>query len=242
MNQDVIIKSYSDCTRITMNHHKANAVDRDLIDQLANTLIKIPPLQPVILQGNGRFFSSGLNLQFCNTLSKDEFTRFLTAFQNLLLSIIQRPGLNIALINGHAVAGGFLLASAFDIRLGKPGEYKLGMNEKQLGITLPPVPQALLRAVFRDRIDSILGAEDFYHADQMIKWNWLHAIKDSDEGININKIEVQYSDWKNVKENRRLEMLRFIDRHYCRLMAQFTSEWFSDKAYRKRMEILAGDR
>ncbi len=44
----------------------------------------------------------------------------------------------VAAVNGHAIAGGCILAFQADLRLMAEGSFKIGLNEIQLGLALPP--------------------------------------------------------------------------------------------------------
>jgi enoyl-CoA hydratase len=52
----------------------------------------------------------------------------------------------VGAINGHAVAGGFIVALATDYRIGPVGEARFGLTEARVGIPFPAVPMIVLQA------------------------------------------------------------------------------------------------
>ena len=80
----------------------------------------------------------------------------MTSFETILKLILDRKGKTIAQINGHAIAGGFILATSCDKIYCEHGSYKLGMNEERLGIKLPPLAQAIIKCTFGDDMNKIL--------------------------------------------------------------------------------------
>ena len=52
----------------------------------------------------------------------------------------------VAAINGHAIAGGCVLAMQADVRLAAAGDFRIGLNEVQIGLGLPAVVVETLRA------------------------------------------------------------------------------------------------
>src|SRR5438105_6106208 len=60
--------------------------------------------------------------------------------------VLQHPRAVVAAVNGHAIAGGCVLALMCDVRLGAEGGAKIGLNEVQLGIGLPSLVIEPLRA------------------------------------------------------------------------------------------------
>ena len=56
------------------------------------------------------------------------------------------PCPTVTAVNGHCIAGGFILSLASDLRIVKSGKLKLGLSEVDLGVCVPAGPQILLAA------------------------------------------------------------------------------------------------
>jgi enoyl-CoA hydratase len=64
----------------------------------------------------------------------------------LLGKLYAHPTPVVAAVNGHAVAGGFILALAADYRVGPTGAAQFGLTEARVGIPFPAVPTIILHA------------------------------------------------------------------------------------------------
>lgn len=117
------------------------------IDFIINEEIPKQPKQrySLIITGSGRFFSNGLDLKYL--LSTPDPNQFLIKYYEPLIYRFLTLGIpTIALLNGHAFAGGMCLALAQDYRLA-PSEGKglLSMNELLIRASIPAGMLSVLR-------------------------------------------------------------------------------------------------
>jgi enoyl-CoA hydratase len=68
---------------------------------------------------------------------------FLPALSAAFMAIFDHPGPVLAAINGHAIAGGCVIAAACDVRLMSAG--KIGLAELSVGVPFPPSAMEILR-------------------------------------------------------------------------------------------------
>lgn len=124
----------------------ANAIDDRLLDELTKGLDEAlaSKSQAVVITGYGGFFSAGLNLK---SLPEDEagMARFIDHFEEANLKLLRFPLPVVAAVNGHAIAGGCVLACACDLRVGSDESYKLGVSEVSLGIVFPASAFEIMR-------------------------------------------------------------------------------------------------
>ncbi len=99
----------------------------------------------VVLTGTGNAFSAGLDLPRLLTLDETTIAGFIASFSSVMEKVFLWPRPTVAALNGHAVAGGFVLASACDYRLLARGSAKLGMTGVTLGIAYPSLVIAMLQ-------------------------------------------------------------------------------------------------
>ncbi len=100
---------------------------------------------PILLTGHGDAFSAGLDLREVASLRRQDMEAFLRLLERLVVQIFDHPAPVVAAVNGHAIAGGLILALAADRRVGTTnGRARIGLNEVPLGLHFPPV---LFRAV-----------------------------------------------------------------------------------------------
>src|SRR5688572_23838429 len=74
--------------------------------------------RPVLLRGSGDALSAGLDLNEVVSLDVAGMDAFLRRLQELMETLFHHPGPTVACVNGHAIAGGCILALACDHRIG----------------------------------------------------------------------------------------------------------------------------
>ncbi len=210
---------------VEMNHSTANVLNPSFFQKFGETLRSINPHDNLIITGNGRFFSSGLDLFYINAFNEAEIIQFMEQFQSMLKAIIHRSGKTLAVVNGHTVAGGFILASACDNAYCTPGKYKLGMNEEKLGIKLPPLPQAIIQSTFGDDMEKILCKDQFYNPEEMSQFSHF-----SETALSFDDVEKDEKRIKNIEA--------FMDTSGDAQMDIFLQSWFSDKSINARNAAL----
>ena len=94
-------------------------------------------LSALVFRGRPGFFSGGLDIKKLPTLSADELKKLAGDFAAVMLRVLEFPVPTIARIEGHAIAGGAILALACDLRLALDGTHRFQMNEVAIGIPVP---------------------------------------------------------------------------------------------------------
>lgn len=135
-------------TTIRLANGKVNALDIELLQALEGKLEYLASSQDtraLIITGKGKTFSAGVDLS--RILCED--TSYVEKFLQLLCSIFTKlflfPKPTVAAINGHAIAGGCVLALTCDYRLMANNEAKIGMPGISVGLPFPAVVIEILR-------------------------------------------------------------------------------------------------
>lgn len=136
MNELIQYTSKDVYTIITINNGKANAISHEVIDSLNKAFDKAEQEEKVvILTGQPGIFSAGYDLKSM-TASAESALELVTKGSKLSHRMLSFPFPIIVAATGHAIAkGAFLLLSA-DYRLGTEGEFKIGLNEVMIGMTM----------------------------------------------------------------------------------------------------------
>lgn len=133
--------------RVTLERPPANAMDHDCMDEmcaLAERLVA-PDVNAVVVTGAGRFFSAGLDLFAVLSYPDDRAIVFANAFDDAMARwfALDRPV--VAAVNGHAIAGGAVLAGAADFRLVADVPLKMGLTEILVGVPFPTSALEIVR-------------------------------------------------------------------------------------------------
>ncbi|PPD77581.1 hypothetical protein GOBAR_DD25482 [Gossypium barbadense] len=105
----------------------------------------------LVTVSHGKFFCNGFDLDWVNAAGSDEetqqrFNLLLDNLKQLVLAFISLPMPTIAAVNGHAAAGGVVLALCHDYVLMRRHRSVLYMIDLDLGIKIPEPFMALFRA------------------------------------------------------------------------------------------------
>lgn len=121
---------------------KANAMDRTMLDELfaaVGDLAACEDVRAVVLASEQpKFFSSGFDVNEVFRLDRPSMTHFFGRFLDLVGKLHNLPKPTIAAINGHAFAGGAVIALACDFRIMAEGPFGFALNEINLGIAVTP--------------------------------------------------------------------------------------------------------
>jgi enoyl-CoA hydratase len=177
MNEFVTYQSEENYAIITINNGKANAISHEVIVGLNASLDQASEENKVvILTGKTGFFSAGFDLKVM-AKSPESAKELVTKGSKLSLRMLSFPQPIIIACSGHAIAkGAFLLLSA-DYRIGVEGDYKIGLNEVMIGMTMHnagiAIAKARLSEVYVNR--SVNNAE-IYSSKQAIEAGFLDLI------------------------------------------------------------------
>jgi enoyl-CoA hydratase len=132
---------------LRMAHGKASAFDVELAQALDGALEEYErgPERALVLTGTGRIFSAGVDLFRVLDGGPAYLERFLPALERLFERLIRLEKPLVAAINGHAIAGGCVLACAADRRIAAEGDARLGVPELVVGVPFPVGALELVR-------------------------------------------------------------------------------------------------
>jgi enoyl-CoA hydratase len=124
---------------IAIDDGKANAMSIEWFAALnaAVDRAEAADLSVLVFRGRPGFFSGGLDIKKLPTLSADGLKDLSRDFSRVMLRVLGFPVPTIARIEGHAIAGGAILALACDLRFSLEGPYRFQMNEVAIGIPVP---------------------------------------------------------------------------------------------------------
>ena len=134
---------------VTLARPPANAIELelacDLLDVLARAT-KAPEIRGVVLTGQGRCFSAGVDTKVVPAYDEDAQRRMILSIDRVVHAIYGLPKPVVAAVNGHALGGGLVMAVAADLRVVTTADCKLGLTEVTAGISFPAAPMVALRA------------------------------------------------------------------------------------------------
>jgi enoyl-CoA hydratase len=131
---------------LRLDHGKPNSISTAVANELMSGLAEAEEsANAVVILGRTGMFSGGFDLP---TMGRGPAAarEMLTAGAKLLMAIYNHPKPIVIGCGGHAIAMGAFITMAGDERIGASGEFKIGMNETAIGMTLPTFGLELARA------------------------------------------------------------------------------------------------
>jgi enoyl-CoA hydratase len=125
---------------LTLNNPPANAFSAALRADLAAACAAAKTddrVRAVVVTGAGKFFSGGLDLKQVSAGSGDQVFGMDFGCRDGVFDLWTLPKPTIAMVNGHAIAGGGILCLACDVRIAARGKVKIGLNEVAIGLAFP---------------------------------------------------------------------------------------------------------
>ena len=154
MTTSVTIENHGEVAVMRMNHGKVNALDVDLLIALREAFESVDSSLAVVLTGNDRAFSAGLDLRALLAAEATYSDSLLRELVRTSLTIFNHERPVIAAVNGPAIAGGAILALAADQRLMSHGV--IGLPELHVGVPFPPALIEISRHVMGHQLQQHL--------------------------------------------------------------------------------------
>lgn len=113
-----------------------NALNMALIQRLDAELAVAAEqhVRALVLSGQPGLFSAGLDMREVVAAAAEPLRRFIDAFFKLQERLARSPIPVVAAITGHCPAGGTVLMLYCDHRVMARGEFRIGLNEVQVGL------------------------------------------------------------------------------------------------------------
>jgi enoyl-CoA hydratase len=137
---------------LRLAHGKVSAMDIELGEALIGEMADAmdSSVKAVIVTGSGSSFSAGVDLFRVIKDGPEYGRRFLPVLDEFLRAALTLPKPLIAAINGHAIAGGCILAAACDHRIMTEGNGRIGIPELAVGVPFPALPLQIMAARVAD--------------------------------------------------------------------------------------------
>jgi len=168
---------------VAITYGKANALDIELCEGLAKCFkdLRASDARAVVMTGQGRMFSAGVDLVQVSSGGPDYVRKFLPTLHRLYDEVFFHPKPVVAAINGHAIAGGCVLACCADRRIMARGGGRIGVTELLVGVPFPALAFEIVRfAVPRHHLAEFTFGGATYDTSAALERGWVDEAVETD--------------------------------------------------------------
>lgn len=181
------IEWHDEVALLRMAHGKVNALDVELLEAIISAFGEVSEAPAVVLTGQGSTFSAGVDLRRILTSSTDEIELFLDTLSRALLTVFTHPKPVVAAVNGHAIAGGCVLAVACDVRLMSSGS--MGLTELNVGVAFPTAALEIARHASGPLVQSLILSGRLIEPAEAVDVGFIDWVVDEDQLLDEALIE-----------------------------------------------------
>jgi len=244
--KSIAIERSEDLAIVRLKRGKGNALSPAFVEELLDVLRRpeVAESRGLLLAGDGRFFSTGLDLMALAKIDRAGMVLFVDRLQGLLAQLYVWPRPVVAAINGHAVAGGCLLALCADWRVLSKGEARIGLTESALGLPLPQAGLEITRAQLTPAAwaQVVYGAQT-HVAEQALALGLADELADPERVVDVALERLR--QWSRHpaaafhanKAAARDPVLLRIRNHHDTLEEAWVDLWFSPPAQQRLAEV-----
>lgn len=153
------LQHHDDVDVLWLDRPPVNAADLGLLRALADTIDEIAAgsSRPLVLTGRGRAFSAGADLWAVLEGDDAYAEEFVGGLVRAFGALFRFPRPLVAAVNGHALAGGAIVACCCDYAVAAEGRILIGVTEHAVGVPFPLTALEIVRhAVAPERFEEVV--------------------------------------------------------------------------------------
>jgi enoyl-CoA hydratase len=170
---------------LRMSNGKANVMDTALSRELADAwraLAADDAVRAVVVTGTGSIFSAGVDLVTLLEGGEAYLDDFLPALSDMLAGAFRFPKPMVAAVNGHAIAGGCVLACAADRRYMVDGKARIGVPEVLVGVPFPLAGLEIIKFVAAPKqLSTLVFGGGTYLAEEAVRQGFTDEVTTVDD-------------------------------------------------------------
>jgi enoyl-CoA hydratase/carnithine racemase len=217
---------------------KVNALSEPAVEEIADCLRSLAAdldTRAVILTGDGAFFSFGFDIPEFLGYSRESFAKFLQRFTALYSYLFTYPKPIVAALNGHAIAGGCMLALACDYRIMVSGKAKISLNEISFGSSVFAGSVGMLRFLVGGKnAQAILYNGTMYSAEMAVQLGMIDKVSSTESLMKDAREMAQRmtgkdpAAFRSIKNLLRAPVAEDMARDEERSVQESVSIWYSE--------------
>ena len=227
---------------VTLKRGKVNAVNGQVVDEIAGCFENLEgkrDVQAVIFTAEGPFFSFGFDIPEFLSYSKKSFLSFLKKFTGLYTYLFTYPKPVVAALNGHAIAGGCMLALACDYRVMVSGRAKVSLNEITFGSSVFAGSVAMLKFLVGGKNaqaalydGTMYSAETALHLGMIDQVSSQERLLEDARGVAKHMGAKDAAAFRSIKGLLRASVAEEMVKEEDASVQQFVEIWYSENTWK----------
>ena len=227
---------------IGLKRGTVNAIHEQMVGEIAEIFQRVetdPEVRAVILTGAGSFFSFGFDIPEFLRYPQPAFSEFLARFTGLYAYLFTYPKPLVAALNGHAIAGGCMLALACDYRIMVSGRAKISLNEITFGSSVFAGSVEMLKfAAGAKHAQEVLFGGRMYPADEALRVGLIDRVSSQEKLLDEARAAAgtlaakDPAAFRSLKNLLRAPVAEEMKRREEQSIRDFVSIWYSEKTWK----------
>lgn len=226
-----------------------NAFDDHLSRALREAIDAAPGdgARGIVLSGRPGMFSAGLDVAAVLELDRSgRLVELWREYSGLCRTIAASRIPIVAAIGGHAPAGGAVLATFCDYRIMARGAFRIGLNETQVGLSIPPeVQTGLRRLIGAHRAERLMVAGAMIEPEEALRIGFVDELAEPDEVVARALawlgalLALPPNAMAKTRQLARADLIEAFDDAYREDIDAFVRDWFDDESRATLGAVLA---
>tara|TARA_B100001989_G_scaffold249810_1_gene225765 strand:- start:311 stop:1063 length:753 start_codon:yes stop_codon:yes gene_type:complete len=232
---------------ISIDRPPVNAINPELVSSLSESLDSFhsnDSIQGVILEGRSGIFSAGLDITHLFPKDREYIKTFWESFSSLLNKMFTYEKPLYSSIGGHCPAGGTVMVIMTDYRIMANGKYVIGLNEVDVGLTVPyGIGNVFQYVVGQRNAEDLLLKAKLISPEDALNTGLIDEVCDSEDLLSttLKRIEVAANLYSSqqimTKKILRDKVVNLVLENFNNDTELILDSWFSDSG-QKRLEFL----
>ena len=200
----------------------------------------------IVFSGAPGMFSAGLDVPYLLTLERPALEAAWQDFFSVCSALAHCPVPVAAAITGHSPAGGAVMALFCDYRVMAEGEFRIGLNEVQVGLVVPdPIQVALRRQVGAYRAERLLVAGAMLESAEALRTGLVDELAVPEQVVASatrflqQHLSLPRSAMLRTRELARADLRQAIGQPGDVDLGPFLDAWFEDETQRVLGDLVA---
>jgi len=236
----VEVQLHDGIATVVLERGKVNALNPDVVEELSATfgaLKSDTAVRAVVLTGRGKFFSFGFDIPEFLSYTRGSFTDFVTSFTTLYRNVFVYPKPVVAALNGHAIAGGCMIALACDSAIMAQGSAKISLNEIAFGSSIFAGSTEMLQFRTGSRASDIVYSGSMYSPAEAKEMGLVaevvaaEALSDRARDIAAELASKRPEAFASIKSLLRAPVADAMARREAASINEFVDIWYSEPTW-----------